>query len=304
MTEIAEMKLSTKKPVSFYLRSAATFLRGTHDKKPVDELRISALGNAVSAAADVATRAETENLGKIIGIRTDSVVLGNISTPQLVVSIKRQPPIAIILHVEIKEDCVEEFIKVMTADAAGSRAEAGCLRFDLLRDKENPCKFTSYEVFASPEAIDAHKEMPHVKAWGCFQYGDKKPVVSKKLITADVENFQRNCPAVTGSPEALLLEVDIKDECIDDFVEVMQDDASGSRAEQGCLRFDFMRDRQNPNKFLTYEVFDSVSAMEIHRDTPHAKAWGCFQYGEKKPVISKSVVKAAPIDFQAPELLC
>ena len=53
------------------------------------------------------------------------------------------------LEVEIKEDCVEEFIEVMTADASGSRAEAGCLRFDLLRDKENPCKFTSYEVFWS-----------------------------------------------------------------------------------------------------------------------------------------------------------
>jgi autoinducer 2-degrading protein len=39
----------------------------------------------------------------------------------------------------------------------GSRAEPGCLRFDVLQDKTQSNKFTFYEVYTSSEAIDFHK---------------------------------------------------------------------------------------------------------------------------------------------------
>merc|ERR1719159_1429817 len=108
------------------------------------------------------------------------------------VDVPADTPIAFVLEVEIKEEHVEEFIQVMKADASGSRAEPGCLRFDLLQDKENPCKFITYEVFESQEAMNAHREMPHVKAWGAFQYGDKKPIVKKTLLKTDGIDFQGN----------------------------------------------------------------------------------------------------------------
>ena len=49
--------------------------------------------------------------------------------------------IAIVVDVEIKPETREEFLKVMEIDAVGSRAEEGCLRFDVLCDQSNPNRF-------------------------------------------------------------------------------------------------------------------------------------------------------------------
>lgn len=85
---------------------------------------------------------------------------------------------------------VDEFVEVQSANARGSHAESGCLRFDMLRSQESPSRFLMYEVYNSTEAFEIHKEMPHCKAWGALQYGDKKPVVSKKVGKFTPVNFQ------------------------------------------------------------------------------------------------------------------
>eukprot|EP00438_Fugacium_kawagutii_P021007 Skav228372 [mRNA] locus=scaffold1981:253314:256501:+ [translate_table: standard] len=66
MSEIeimTELKVTAKKPASFYVRAAATFLRGTRTKEPVDELRVSGLGAALDVAVQVATRMERDGIG-------------------------------------------------------------------------------------------------------------------------------------------------------------------------------------------------------------------------------------------------
>ena len=77
--------------------------------------------------------------------------------------------IAIVVDVEIKPETREEFLKVMEIDAVGSRAEEGCLRFDVLCDQSNPNRFFFYEVYKDAEAVAVHKEMPHFKAWSDFK---------------------------------------------------------------------------------------------------------------------------------------
>ena len=92
-----------------------------------------------------------------------------------------------------------------------------------------------------------------------------------------------------------MLKVEIKEEHVDEFVAVMKEDATQSRLEAGCLRFDLLRDNDNPNKFACYEVWSNADALKAHMDEPHTKAWGAFQYGDKKPVVSKAVFKATPV---------
>merc|ERR1712190_235569 len=101
--------------------------------------------------------------------------------------------------------------------------EPGCVRFDILRDRENPCKFITYEVFKSDEAMAVHKDMPYVKAWGAFQYGDKKPVVNKTLLKTQALNFQvgKTTTTVPDNALGLILQVDIKEDCIEEFLSVM-----------------------------------------------------------------------------------
>ena len=65
--ENAEMEVTTKKNVGVYMRAMAAFLRGTAEKLPVDELTISALGEAIGVAVTVATRAESSSTWSRVG---------------------------------------------------------------------------------------------------------------------------------------------------------------------------------------------------------------------------------------------
>ncbi|WEK52224.1 MAG: antibiotic biosynthesis monooxygenase [Candidatus Kaistia colombiensis] len=55
----------------------------------------------------------------------------------------------------------------------------------------------------------------------------------------------------------------------DDFLEAFRINYEGTRQEPGNLRFDVLRDPDDANKFLIYEVFKSEAALEEHRRTPH-----------------------------------
>ena len=102
----------------------------------------------------------------------------------------KQPAIAIVVDAEIKPDRVEEFLKVIEADAKGSRDEPGCLRFDVLRDNDNPNRFFFYEAYESMEAVDVHKSMPHFALWTDFKASGGCTSVSSKATPLGDWGFQ------------------------------------------------------------------------------------------------------------------
>lgn len=101
-------------------------------------------------------------------------------------------------------------------------------------------------------------------------------------------------PAV---PLGLVVSVEIKEDRIDDFLKVIEEDAIGSREREngGCLRFDVLRDKSNPNKFVFYEVYLDEAAASRHKETSHFKLWSDFK--ASGGVISQSVVKADAIFY-------
>mmetsp|Transcript_17378 Transcript_17378/g.48791 ORF Transcript_17378/g.48791 Transcript_17378/m.48791 type:complete len:94 (-) Transcript_17378:152-433(-) len=69
------MKVTTKKPPIFYVRSAKSFFTGVETeggekKELVNELNISGLGEAINAAVAAATGLELDGLGKITKVET------------------------------------------------------------------------------------------------------------------------------------------------------------------------------------------------------------------------------------------
>ena len=62
-------------------------------------------------------------------------------------------PLAVVVHIEVKPDKLDDFMEAITIDASGSRFEEGCYRFDVLRHVDNPNKFTFYEVYKSDQAF-------------------------------------------------------------------------------------------------------------------------------------------------------
>jgi quinol monooxygenase YgiN len=47
---------------------------------------------------------------------------------------------------------------------APTRAEAGCINYDLHQSQSDPALFVFYEKWASQAAVDAHFQTPHLQA--------------------------------------------------------------------------------------------------------------------------------------------
>jgi quinol monooxygenase YgiN len=44
-------------------------------------------------------------------------------------------------------------------------------------------------------------------------------------------------------------------------------------AEPGCLQFDVVRSRTQPNRITLYEVYADAAAFELHKKMPHVAAF-------------------------------
>ncbi len=69
------------------------------------------------------------------------------------------------VHVWVKEEHIEDFIKASVENHNQSVKEPGNLRFDLLRDANEPSKFVLYEAFESESAAADHKNTLHYLKW-------------------------------------------------------------------------------------------------------------------------------------------
>ena len=71
----------------------------------------------------------------------------------------------IIVRLEVKPGRVDDFLKLVSFNAAESRKEPGNLRFDVVRSVDNPTLFRLYEVYQGDDAIRAHQATPHYAKW-------------------------------------------------------------------------------------------------------------------------------------------
>jgi quinol monooxygenase YgiN len=70
----------------------------------------------------------------------------------------------------------------------------------------------------------------------------------------------------------LIVDVQVKPEMRDKFIELLKYDAEHSENDEpGCLRFDLLEDTEKPNHFFFYEVYKDEASMAAHRETPHFK---------------------------------
>ena len=70
----------------------------------------------------------------------------------------------VIAHVEARPDAVEATRRVFDALLAPSRAEPGCIDYQVFEDSTQPGRFVTVECWADPAALDAHMASPHIAA--------------------------------------------------------------------------------------------------------------------------------------------
>ena len=69
------------------------------------------------------------------------------------------------VHVNVKPENVQDFIRAIVENHKGSVLEPGNLRFDVLQKADDPCRFMVYEAYESEEAAALHKTTPHYIKW-------------------------------------------------------------------------------------------------------------------------------------------
>ena len=73
--------------------------------------------------------------------------------------------------------------------------------------------------------------------------------------------------------KAILVNLDVKKEYIEQFKEVTFYNSENARKEPGNLRFDVLQDADTPNLFYLYEVYKSDEAIAYHKTTEHYNKW-------------------------------
>ena len=68
-----------------------------------------------------------------------------------------------LVRIEVRPGTRDTFLEAFAINCAGTRAEPGNLRFDLLSDPDDENRFSVYEIFRDEAALDAHRQTPHYR---------------------------------------------------------------------------------------------------------------------------------------------
>ena len=73
--------------------------------------------------------------------------------------------IANLVSVHVKDEYVDAFREITAYNHENTRKEPGNVRFDVLQCRNDPTRFTLYEVFADEDAVAFHKTTAHYQRW-------------------------------------------------------------------------------------------------------------------------------------------
>jgi len=69
------------------------------------------------------------------------------------------------VHVSVKPEFVDDFLKATVENARNSVKEPGIARFDVIQQKDDPTRFVLVEVYRTSDAPADHKETAHYAKW-------------------------------------------------------------------------------------------------------------------------------------------
>lgn len=70
--------------------------------------------------------------------------------------------VVVIAHFKARPDKEQELSEFLQSLVEPTRAEPGCLRYELNESRDEPGTFSFVETFADRKAFDAHCDMPYI----------------------------------------------------------------------------------------------------------------------------------------------
>ena len=71
----------------------------------------------------------------------------------------------------------------------------------------------------------------------------------------------------------LLVNIRIKPESVEAFMQKLGENARAARKEPGCRQFEVLVDPKDKTRVALFEVYDDDKAFEAHQATPHFKKY-------------------------------
>ncbi len=87
-------------------------------------------------------------------------------------------PLTVIAKFQAKPGLESRYKEELQKMLAPSRAEAGCLNYDVFQSNDDPAIFFTHENWTGKDVLDAHMQTPHFKALG---------ETSKEMLTQPIE---------------------------------------------------------------------------------------------------------------------
>ena len=83
------------------------------------------------------------------------------------------------------------------------------------------------------------------------------------------------CVFVVNLPSmiAVVVQLHVKAESLDQFIAETKENARNSRKEPGVVRFDVIQQVDDPSRFVLFELYRDEQAIEAHRGTAHYAKW-------------------------------
>jgi len=73
--------------------------------------------------------------------------------------------------------------------------------------------------------------------------------------------------------QVTLVQVHVKPEHVDDFIEATRLNHEDSIQEAGNVRFDILQSADDPTRFVLYEAYRSAADASCHKETAHYLKW-------------------------------
>lgn len=95
-----------------------------------------------------------------------------------------------------------------------------------------------------------------------------------------------------------IVEIYVKQERINEFINATLENHKNSVKEKGNFRFDVLQSLDDPSRFTLYEVYENQEAVKAHKNTSHYLKWKEsveeFMSQQRKGIPHKVI---APLDY-------
>lgn len=70
-----------------------------------------------------------------------------------------------------------------------------------------------------------------------------------------------------------IVHLEVRSDRLEEFLAEVRLNVQASRAEPGVEQFDLLQQTESPQRFLLYEAYRDMPALEAHRGAPHFQRW-------------------------------